>query len=58
MEQLRFKDGQFNIMVVGDLHEQYPPDKKTEDMLRLVNGMLDKYSPDLALVYRNRDKII
>ena len=28
------------------------------DLERVVSSELDKYSPDLALVYRNRDKII
>ena len=28
------------------------------DLERVVSLELDKYSPDLALVYRNRDKII
>ena len=28
------------------------------DLERVVSGELDKYSPDLAFVYRNRDKII
>jgi len=28
------------------------------DLERVVSSELDKYSPDLALVYRNRDKVI
>lgn len=28
------------------------------DLERVVSSELDKYSPDLALVYRHRDKII
>lgn len=28
------------------------------DLDRVVSSELDKYSPDLALVYRNRDKVI
>lgn len=28
------------------------------DLERVVSNELDKYSPDLAFVYRNRDKII
>ncbi len=28
------------------------------DLERVVGSELDKYSPDLALVYRNREKII
>ena len=28
------------------------------DLERVVSSELDKYSPDLAFVYRNRDKII
>ncbi len=28
------------------------------DLERVVSTELDKYSPDLALIYRNRDKII
>ena len=28
------------------------------DLERVVGSELDKYSPDLALVYRNRDKVI
>lgn len=28
------------------------------DLERVVSSELDKYSPDLALVYRNREKII
>ena len=28
------------------------------DLERVVSSELDKYSPDLALVYRNKDKVI
>ena len=28
------------------------------DLDRVVSNELDKYSPDLALVYRNKDKVI
>lgn len=50
MSELKFKNGKFKIMVVGDVHEKYPPDYKSEDTLRLINAMLDRYTPDLAVV--------
>ncbi|HZK38905.1 MAG TPA: metallophosphoesterase [Clostridia bacterium] len=37
-------------MAVGDIHEKYVPDEKTEDFLRLINRALDELKPDLAVL--------
>ena len=50
-KQLCFNNnGKFNIMAVGDIHEKYVPDEKTDDFLRLVNKALDELKPDLAVL--------
>lgn len=50
-EPLRFdKNGKFKIMAVGDIHEKYVPNEKTEDFLRLINRVLDELKPDLAVL--------
>lgn len=50
-EPLRFDEtGKFKIMAVGDIHEKYVPDEKTEDFLRLINKALDELKPDLAVL--------
>ncbi len=53
-EALKFKDGKFKIMLVGDPHEK--ADDKTEleqakirDYLRLQNAALDAHKPDLVV---------
>ncbi len=36
--ELRFRpDGKFKILVVGDIHEKYRIDEKSEDFLRFIN---------------------
>lgn len=44
------KNRKFKIMAVGDIHEKYVPDEKTEDFLRLINRALDELKPDLAVL--------
>lgn len=44
------KNGKFKIMAVGDIHEKYVPDEKTEDFLKLINKALDELKPDLAVL--------
>ena len=44
------KNLKFKIMAVGDIHEKYVPDDKTEDVLRLSNRALDELKPDLAVL--------
>ncbi|NLP47833.1 MAG: metallophosphoesterase family protein [Clostridiales bacterium] len=49
--KLRFDlNGKFKIMVVGDIHEKYRIDEKSEDFLRLINRALDELQPDLAIL--------
>lgn len=49
--KLRFRpDGKFKILVVGDIHEKYRIDEKSEDFLRLINKSLDELKPDLAIL--------
>lgn len=44
------KNGKFKTMAVGDIHEKYVPNEKTEDFLRLINRALDELKPDLAIL--------
>jgi hypothetical protein len=44
------ENGKFNIMAVGDIHEKYVVDEKTEDFLKLLNKALDELKPDLAVL--------
>ena len=51
---LKFKDGKFKIMLVGDLHESYRQDtdelkKKTADAIKLLNKAIDELKPDLVV---------
>lgn len=51
---LKFKDGKFKIMLVGDLHESYGDNsdesrKKSSDVLKLLNKSLDELKPDLVV---------
>ena len=58
---LRFHNGSFRIMVVGDLHEPYDltdPDqsRRTADELRLLNAALDAARPDLVVFAGDQGK--
>lgn len=51
---LKFKDGKFKIMLVGDLHESYRKDpgerkEKTADAINLLNKAADELKPDLVV---------
>lgn len=51
---LKFKDGKFKILLLGDLHEKYDTTNeidrlKTEDCLTLLNKSADELKPDLAI---------
>ncbi|MDD6062320.1 MAG: metallophosphoesterase [Oscillospiraceae bacterium] len=47
---LRFSpEGKFRILAIGDSHEKYSFDEKTEDMLALLNRAAEDLKPDLAI---------
>ena len=51
---LKFKDGKFKIMLVGDLHESYKSGddeakKKTSDMAKLLRKAVGELNPDLVI---------
>lgn len=51
---LKFKDGKFKIMLVGDLHESYKSGdddakKKTSDMAKLLKKAVGELKPDLVI---------
>lgn len=51
---LKFKDGKFKIMLVGDLHESYRSNdseskKKTSDTIKLLSRAADELKPDLVV---------
>ena len=51
---LKFKDGKFKIMLVGDLHESYKSGdddakKKTSDMAKLLKKAVGELNPDLVI---------
>ena len=51
---LKFKNGKFKIMLVGDLHEKYDLSVdnrklKSEDGIRLLNKAADEIQPDLVV---------
>ncbi len=53
-EPLRFKDGKFKIMLVGDLHERYDMKadngmNKVEDMHALLTKAVEELKPDLVV---------
>ena len=53
-EPLRFKNGKFKIMLLGDLHENYDTEKnngkaKAEDCLSLLRKAADELNPDLVV---------
>lgn len=53
-EPLRFKNGKFKIMLVGDLHEKYnmhteKAAEKVEDMHALLTKAVDQLNPDLVV---------
>ena len=53
-EPLRFKDGKFKIMLIGDMHEKYDlsGDKRAEkaaDAVNLLNTAAEILKPDLAV---------
>ncbi len=59
---LKFKDGKFKIMVVGDLHEGYIPrekdisKKKTADTMKLLRKAMDELEPDLVVLAGDQGK--
>lgn len=53
-EPLRFKNGKFKIMLIGDLHDKYNLKEnngklKAEDTLALLTKAADELKPDLAI---------
>lgn len=53
-EPLRFKNGKFKIMLVGDLHEEYDMHsenaaEKVEDMHALLTKAVEQLNPDLVV---------
>lgn len=53
-EPLRFKNGKFKIMLVGDLHESYDmysdnAANKADDMNALLNKAVEQLNPDLVV---------
>ncbi|MBP9988124.1 MAG: metallophosphoesterase family protein [Ruminococcus sp.] len=53
-EPLRFKNGKFKIMLIGDLHEHYDTKsendaKQSEDMVALLNKSMETLKPDLVI---------
>lgn len=46
MENLKFKDGKFKIMIFSDTHNT---DKPIKDTITLMSSALDKYNPDLLV---------
>ncbi len=53
-KSLRFKDGKFKIMLVGDLHERYDLKEnnganKAEDMHALLTKAVEELTPDLVV---------
>ena len=59
---LKFKDGKFKIMVVGDLHEGYYPKeesiskKKTADTMKLLRKAMEELEPDLVVFAGDQGK--
>lgn len=55
LPDLKFKDGKFKIMLVGDLHESYrqsddpKANKQTSDVVKCMNKALDELKPDLVV---------
>ena len=54
-KELKFKNGKFTIMSLGDLHEKLYLDtdlkrKKREDMHNLVKTGIDRFQPDLVVL--------
>lgn len=53
-EPLRFKNGKFKIMLIGDLHEKYDMNtekaaEKVEDMHALLTKAVEQLNPDLVV---------
>lgn len=53
-EPLRFKNGKFKIMLIGDLHEEYNmhsenASEKVEDMHALLTKAVEQLNPDLVV---------
>lgn len=59
---LKFKDGKFKIMVVGDIHEGYSPKeesiskKKTADTMKLLRKAMEELEPDLVVFAGDQGK--
>lgn len=58
---LKFRNGTFKIMAIGDLHEPFDLSdplerRKTEDTLQLLNAALDREKPDLAVFLGDQGK--